>query len=495
MRTRPNTLILAIVSSVFFLSFGCTSPSREGLPPGSPFGDEAVAGEVLFPYGVAVGDVSSRSAVLWLRTDWPKAVQVEWAPADIWDKAASVASVQAPVSRSKVSVTGRATDFTLSVPLQGLQPDTRYRYHITVKDPNPSKKDGLGIVAARGEFTTWPDSVQSASLTFAWSGDLGGQGRCRQGEAGYPIFDVIRSARPEFFLFLGDTIYADNLCPSPPNDPGADFIATTLEQYRVRHRYQRGALALRRLLETVPVYVMWDDHEVRNNFSGASEPLMPAGRQAFREYWPMATVPEDANRFYRSIRYGKVLEVFLLDVRQYRSLNSEPDGPAKTMLGFRQLTWLLEGLKASDATWKVIVSGVPLSVPKGGGTAIPGYDGWAGGPDGTGFERERQVIVGTILDDHMKNVVFLTGDVHWVQANEYDPDEDGVSDFYEFVAGPLSANPGRLTAPGPALHPKNLINESGYDNFGLARVTPDVFEVRMLDAQGRERFAHTVKAR
>ena len=73
----------------------------------------------------------------------------------------------------------------------------------------------------------------------------------------------------------------DHLCLSPPNEPGSNFIATTLAEYRAKHHYQRGAAALRRLLESVPVYVMWDDHEVKNNFSGPFEPQMPAGRQAF----------------------------------------------------------------------------------------------------------------------------------------------------------------------------------------------------------------------
>jgi alkaline phosphatase D len=186
--------------------------------------------------------------------------------------------------------------------------------------------------------------------------------------------------------------------------------------------------------------------------------------------------------------------MFFLDTRQYRSKNSDLDGPAKTMLGAQQLGWLLEGLRASTATWKVIVTSVPLSVPKGGGASVPGYDGWAGGPDGTGFERERQVIVDAILEKNMKKVVFLSGDIHWVQANVYDVNHDSTPDFYEFVAGPLSARPGRLTPPSPTLNPKNLINEEGYDNFGLVRVTKEAFAVSVIDAAGKMRFSYTVAA-
>jgi alkaline phosphatase D len=222
---------------------------------------------------------------------------------------------------------------------------------------------------------------------------------------------------------------------------------------------------------------------------------MTAGRQAFREYWPIHTDLTDPHRMYRNIRYGADLELFLLDTRQYRSRNADPDGPAKTMLGAAQLQWLLDGMTASTATWKVIVTSVPLSVPKGGAFAVPGNDGWAGGMDGTGFERERQVIVDALLEKQVANVVFLAGDIHWVQANSYDPDQDGTADFHEFVSGPLSAKAGRLTSPSTALHPNTLINEGGYDNFGLVRVSKEAFTVSIIDAAGKLRFSYTIPAR
>jgi alkaline phosphatase D len=444
------------------------------------------------PDGTAVGDITSHSAELWLKTDGPKHILIEWASVEAWKKISAMASVQSPAARTPPVLTGPETDFTLTVSFENLTPGTRYRYYVRVKDP--TSREHREHIAAQGEFTTLPDTAVSVPVTFAWSGDLGGQDHCRQGGEGYPIFDQIRRQAPDFFIFLGDTIYSDNVCVSPPNEPGSNFIATTLADYRAKHHYQRGAAALRRFLESVPVYVTWDDHEVKNNFAGPFEIQMAAGRQAFREYWPIHTDASDRDRLYRKFRYGSDLEIFMLDTRQYRSRNADPDGPTKTMLGAAQLQWLLESLRASTATWKVIVTSVPLSVPKGGGLAVPGYDGWAGGSDGTGFERERQVMIDAILDKRLLNVVFLGGDVHWVQANRYDPDQDGVADFHEFVSGPLSAHAGRLTAPSPALHPTTLINEGGYDNFGMVHVTPDAFEVSILDVAGRTRFLYKVPA-
>jgi alkaline phosphatase D len=470
----------------------CGPPSKEGLPPGSLLAGQGELEKSGLPDGTAVGDVTSHSAELWLKTQGPKQIQVEWGSLEAWKRMSAMASIQSPAARTSSVLTGPETDFTVTVPLENLSPGTRYRYNILVKDPD--QRSAPGQRGAQGEFTTLPDPAVSAPVTFAWSGDLGGQEHCRQGEAGYPILDIIREHKPDFFLFLGDTIYADHVCLSPPNELGSHFIATTLQEYRAKHHYQRGAAALRRLLESVPVYVMWDDHEVKNNFAGPFEPQMAAGLQAFREYWPIHTDMSEPHRLYRMIRYGADLEMFLLDTRQYRSRNADPDGPGKSMLGSAQLQWLLERLASSTARWKVIVTSVPLSIPKGGGPAVPGYDGWAGGSDGTGFERERQAIVDAILRKRITDVVFLGGDVHWVQANVYDPNQDGVTDFHEFVSGPLSAYYGRPTAPSAALHPNTLINEGGYENFGLVRVTSEAFEVSILDVFGKTRFEYKVSA-
>ena len=124
-----------------------------------------------------------------------------------------------------------------------------------------------------------------------------------------------------------------------------------------------------------------------------------------------------------------------------------------------------------------------------------GNDGWAGGADGTGFGRERQVIVDCILGQGVKNVVFLAGDVHYVQANAYDPNGDGTADFHEFIAGPLSAAPGPQTPASAGLRPTTLINEGGYMNFGLIRVTRSSFDVTVVDEAGTTRFFHHLTAK
>ncbi len=115
-------LCIFLVSLVFLPS--CVSASREGLPHGSPFA-EATATSFL-PQGIAVGDVTSQSALLWVRTDGPMTVQFEYAPVAAWDLVSKMATAIAPVARSPLFTTGQETDFTLAVPIGGLMPATRY---------------------------------------------------------------------------------------------------------------------------------------------------------------------------------------------------------------------------------------------------------------------------------------------------------------------------------------------------------------------------------
>ncbi len=437
-----------------------------------------------FPHGYAIGDLTSRSALLWFQGAQAGPVEVQWRPA---------AAADSTAWHSLTVALSPERDLAATVPLTGLEPATSYRFRVQpVATPGQPISKRLMMDAVDGAFTTAPALAQP--VTFVWSADLGGQQRCRREERGYPIFETIRQAGPAFALILGDTIYGDDRCAAPPNQPGSDFVAASLEQFRDKHRYQRGATDLRRFLREVPVVVTWDDHEVRNNFSGPHDSLMPAGRQAFFEYWPILGPSDEPFRLYRSIRWGQDVELFVLDTRQYRSSNTEPDGPDKSMLGAAQRDWLLDGLRRSTATWKFIVSSVPVSIPKPGSKLIPGIDSWAKGADGTGFGHELARIARVIADQPIRNVVWLTADVHFPQINAYDVDGDGSPEFHEFVAGPLSANPGRHASLDPTFHPTTLYTDTGFYNFGIVTVAGDELRVEIREDNGAVRFRTTFRA-
>jgi alkaline phosphatase D len=419
---------------------------------------------------VAVGDTTATSAVLWARGLAEGQLRVAYGLAGA-----------APDATASLAVT-RARDLTGKVGLVGLRPATRYAYRV----------EGDGATAG-GEFVTAPAPDAPGPVTFVWSGDLGSSGFCRRNEGGYRVFTAMAAQRPDFFLFVGDTIYADHRCRGPEMVPGGDFVARTLPEFHRKYRYSREDAAMGSFLAATSVSAIWDDHEVRNDFSGSTDPLMPSGRQAFLDYWPILPPVEEPTRLYRSVRWGRLLEVFILDTRQYRSPNSELDGPGKTMLGPAQRRWLIEGVAASTALWKVVVSTVSLSVSTGKASR----DSWSnatlwGIPEenSTGFAVERDAILRAWAGRGVKNLVFIVADVHHAELIRHQPTPR--LSLHEFIAGPLSASPGRPRALDAALNPRSLFARGGVNNFGLVQVEPALLTVRIVDEGGAVLFTHTI---
>ena len=433
----------------------------------------------LLPYGIASGEVSTTSAIIWARANGETGdttFTVEYAPD----------STFATVQGTQTVTVSAATDFTGTIALPALQPATRYYYRVRTQS---TSDEG----SSSGTFTTAPLAEKKQDVTFLWGGDLGGQGFCRQPT--YTIFSPMKAVNADFFIFGGDTIYADSPCPSPPNVPGSDFVAKTQEEFWTKYRYQRGDQLLRELLATTPLYVIWDDHEVRNDFSGPSEPLTPIGLQAFFDYFPLQHSSAEPHRLYRSFRWGQRMELFLLDTRQYRSANVQDDGPDKTMLGPAQLRWFLDGLAASTATWKVIVSGVPLSALTG--RILTGHDGWGGGAIADGFTTELRTIVTTLQEKQIRNVIWLSTDIHVARFFSYDSNDDSRPDFYEFISGPLSAITGNLDPLDHTFHPTILYEENGFFNFGVVKVNgkSGAFTVEIRDQEGKIHHTLTLRPR
>jgi alkaline phosphatase D len=198
---------------------------------------------------------------------------------------------------------------------------------------------------------------------------------------------------------------------------------------------------------------------------------------------------------YRAVRWGRLLEIFILDTRQYRSDNGAPDGPSKTMLGAAQRRWLLDAVPASTATWKLVVTSVPLAVPTGNPER---RDSWTdvsvfGLPPekGTGFVTERDAILGRLRARGVKNLVFLAADVHHAELIRHAPASGWA--FHEFIAGPLSATTGRPRPLDSRLNSRTLFGQGGVYNYGEVAIDPAQLTVRILDEQGAVLFTHTIQ--
>ncbi len=401
-------------------------------------------------HGVAVGDVTDDSAVVWSRAGRPGIMHV-------------VATSKYGKESYETTKVKEGDDFTGQVKLKKLKSDTTYNYRVWFTEEIHSDK---GSDVVYGKFKTAPGKRKKRAVKITWSGDFAGQNVCRDTQDGFPIFNAINSENSNLFIGLGDMIYADNTCEEVGRYGNAqvpgDFIQSAdLPNFWAHWKYNREDEAFRSLLASTPYYGIWDDHEVVNDFGPladtrdtapytAGENLMPMGLKAFLDYTPIERYSLTPERLYRKIRWGKHVELFFLDNRQYRDANLDADSRQKTMLGREQLHWLKKKIKRSNATWKVIVSSVPISIPTGFPQAL-GRDGWTnfdqnseptieGIPQSdTGFERELLDILGTLRDQNA-NTLFITTDVHFAEVFRYTPFAD-TPDFkvHEVVIGPGNA--------------------------------------------------------
>ena len=453
---------------------------------------------LVITHGIASGDVTPTSAVIWARASGPAQLHVEIDTNPAFPH---------PKSRGSASASD-ATDFTAQLAVDRLEPNTRYWYRAWFSGAGGRGRSDISENVI-GTFKTAPTASASETLSFVIAADVGGQQYCRNAATGgYQIFGAMQSLAPDFAIFNGDAIYGDGDCPvkgpeagwvNIPGDfpgiadPAVDWtnVAAVRDVYLRHWRYNRADPFTQSFLRSTPMIAQWDDHEVINDFGApwtywnsankdrAGYPnIVNAGRDTFFAYSPVARNGTERDRVYRSFRWGRDLEVFVLDARSYRDRNDTPDtGPEpKVMLGPEQIAWLVDGIARSTATWKIVSSDVPLSIPTGSLTF--GRDAWGrlSTDPPTGFRSELLGILSQLDRINAKNVVFVATDVHYATNLAYAVDADGDGDLltlHEIVRGPLNAvkNPPKdATQLDPSAHPTVLYAEGGLFNFGFVTV-------------------------
>ncbi len=409
------------------------------------------------PHAIAIssGDVDGGRAIVWGQADRTARMVVEYATTESF---ADPRRIVGPAARA-------STDYTARVELSGLPPGQRLFYRVTFQDAADPRSRSEPLV---GRFRTAPDTL--GGVSFAWGGDVAGQGwGIDKARGGFAIFDALRRAEPDLFIHSGDAIYADNpLAEEVKLDDGTRWrnivtpskskVAETLDEFRGNYRYNLIDDHYRAFQAEVPWVMQWDDHEVLNNWYPGEilddaryavkdvSLLASRAKRAFLEYAPLRPTAGDPRRIYRKLSYGPSLDVFVLDLRTYRSPNGSNReaalAPGARILGAAQTAWLCAGLAASKATWKVIACDMPLGlVVRDGPDAFEAVaNGEAGAP--LGRELEIAEVLRSAQSDGVRNIVFVTADVHYAAAHHFHPDRATVHDFrpfWEFIAGPLHA--------------------------------------------------------
>jgi alkaline phosphatase D len=478
-------------------------------------------------HGLASGDVSTGSAVVWARADRPARMLVECSTLESFKTIIRAASSEALPEH----------DFTSKVLLQGLPAGQDIFYRVRFEDIGES---GISGETQVGHFRTAPAAqgsrslaaISRASVSFVWSGDTAGQGwGIDPTRGGMRTYRTMLENRPDFFIHCGDHIYADSPVPTELELPNGETwrnivteeksaVAHSLAQFRGNYKYNLLDDNFRAFHAQVPMLAQWDDHEVTNDWSpigsadetgyaedGTSR-LVARARRAFFEFMPIRAIPEQEGRVYRRIGYGPLLDVFLIDMRSYRdsTWNKRDDRGDCYILGAAQLAWLKRELAASDATWKVIAADLPIGVISEDAVALG---------DGPPERREHEIadLLSFMKRAGIRNTVWLTADMHYTAAHHYDPNCAVFQDFepfWEFVSGPLHAGtwaPGELDNTfGPkAMFQKGCTAEQGENLapcFGLqffGRVDIDgrseVMTVTLKDVDNRDLWSVDIEPR
>jgi alkaline phosphatase D len=475
------------------------------------------------PQGVAAGDIAAGRAIVWSRADRAARMFVEYSTTESFR---DIRRVRGPAALD-------TADFTARTVLTALPAGQRIFYRVLFQDlediRNWSEPQG-------GSFNT-----AARDVTIAFSADTVGQGWGINPEwGGLRLYETMLRAQPDVFIHLGDTIYADQpLQAEVKLDDGTSWknlvteakskAAETLDDYRGNYQYNLLDEHMRRFNAEVAQVVIWDDHEVRDNwylerdlskderYAVKSMPLLAArARQAFFEYNPVPLLADDPERIDRTVPYGSAVEIFALDMRSYRGANSENRQTAldatSALMGAAHVARLKERLAASRATWKVVASDLPIGLIV---RDFPSYfEAVANADHGAPLGRELEIadLLRFIRDRRIRNVVWITADVHYCAAHHYDPARARVTDFdpfWEFVAGPLNAGtfgPNELDKTfgpevkflgiPPGMQP-NRPPSAGLQFFGTLKIDGGrgALTARLHDLSGKTLFEVELEAR
>ncbi|MGX6604678.1 alkaline phosphatase D family protein [Micromonosporaceae bacterium Da 78-11] len=380
-----------------------------------------------FTLGVASGDPEPDGFVLWTRlAPTPLADDgLGGMPSRVvpvaWELAADERFHR--IVRRGIATARPESGHTIHVELDGLPAGREYFYRFRAER----------YLSPVGRTRTAPPhraTVRSLAMSFV---------SCSQYEHGYfTAYRRLAEDEPELILHLGDYQYeykaGDYVIAggNPRDHQGPETV--TLANYRQRHAQYKTDPDLQAAHAVAPWAVVFDDHEVENNWAD-EVPEQPdpgflvrraAAFQAYYENMPLrrTSIPRGVDmQLYRRLRWGRLATFHLLDTRQFRDDQACGDGykdcpaaydPARSITGAEQEKWLLDGFRRSTARWDVLGQQVFFGQRdnNAGPTTVTSMDSW------DGYVASRERITRGWVDAGVRNPVVLTGDVHAHWADE-----------------------------------------------------------------------------
>lgn len=399
--------------------------------------------------GTRVGEVTASSAIVWTRLSKhphrndqgvlfarkvdrrnPQPVtvpveQIEGAcpgmPGRVRLRYGLTEDLKTAVTTPWIAVT-EATDYIHQFRLGDLTPDSTYHY---VSQTAAASSDEVRS-EFRGKFVTAPSADTRSSLRFCVMTCQGYPDRDHAD--GHPIYPSMLALDPRFLVMTGDLVYYDS------NEPRA--VTPALARLHWERMFSLPRLIA--MLRITGTYWLKDDHDTLTDDSWpgmkAGELTFGEGQQIFRQQAPLG------ESIYRTFRWGRDLQIWFTDGRDFRSPNRTPDGPEKTIWGAEQKAWFQRTLVESDATWKVLVSPTPL--------VGPDRENKNDNHSNAGFAHEGDELR-TWLKQHVPdNFFWVCGDRHW-QYHSVHP-TTGVQEFS--VGAASNSHAGGSPGENPQIH-------------------------------------------
>lgn len=486
-------------------SFGGAAITAMGLSSGVPALANPVFRDYPFQLGVASGDPAPDGFVIWTRLA-PDPLNIDYGM---------------PAAAVEVSWEVAADDRFRQIVQSGsalARPELGHSVHVEVAGLEPNRPYWYRFVAGRerslwGRAQTLPASGQPLGrVRFGVAG-------CQNFEQGYyTAHRHLAAEEPDFVFCYGDYFYESrsarvwNGSAMGPVENVRQYLGDelyTLGDYRRRYAQTKMDTDLQAAHAAAPWFVTWDDHEIDNNWTGEFDQdgtpsvifalRKQAAMQAYFENMPLraSAMPVGSSmQLYRQARYGDLLDVNLLDTRQYRS--DQPcddrwgvvcDAISRrdaSMLGGEQEEWLRERLRASEARWQVLAQQVMMMdldrTP--GEVRTENLDSWAG------YRTPRARVLEAVREQGRGNMVVLTGDEHQNYAGELhiDGKAPGKSPIAtEFVSTSITSNGDGVDqrADTIAIHQENpqLKWHNARRGYVICDVTPDIWttEFKTID--------------
>lgn len=397
------------------------SPDPDGGSPGTDAGrDAGMAVEQVpppesvtesatdFPLGVASGDATTTSAIFWTSYTGSSPIElVVWEmDGDTYGPTVFVGAAL-PIERY------------VHVDASALSPGRRYRYTFFVRDgATRTSRSAIGRMRAAIASDALEPLVIGAVSCNSNTRDIATLGHA----GGRTDLDL--------FVFLGDSTYNDG--------------AVTLAEYRAPWTQNIGRPEYRALRGAASMLATWDDHEFDNDWNPETfdAAQRAAAIQTFFEHQAVRRDPTNPDRVWKSVRWGRTAELFVLDCRSERMPSTRGDADA-IYVSRAQMDWLKAGLMASTSTFKIIVNSVPIS-------NFPGFFDFTSNDRWEGYAAQRTEILSFIDTNLISGVIWLAGDFHMASAGRVDTSGPGSTQI-ELLAGPgaQTGNPGAFSLGAP----------------------------------------------